>query len=62
MKRFTETEMQNILIDNIGVSEETLITVVKINGNLPKTYEDILFVYTEYRTFEQYLEEVGNEH
>ena len=60
-KQFNENELQEILIDYVGVSEEALILAVKLNGSRKEVYEDILYVYTGYHDFEQFLEEVGNE-
>lgn len=60
--RFDYDEMFNILEDYVGLSEETIMTVVKINGQNESSYEDILYVWTGYHDFEQFLEEVGNEY
>ena len=54
--------MEDILMNFVGVSEEALVLVLKINGTRKEVYEDILFVRTGYHDFEQYLEEVGNEY
>ena len=61
MAKITSEEMENILIDYVGVHEEALILAIKLLGSRKEVYEDILFVYTGYNDFEQYLEEVGHE-
>lgn len=55
----TRDEMQNILMDYNLVSEETLNVVVRMCGDRPDTYEDLLYVITGYRTFESYLDSVA---
>lgn len=52
----TKYEMQNILTDYDIVTEETMNVVVKMCGDRPGTYEDLLYVITGYRTFESYLD------
>lgn len=52
----TEREMYDYLENYMGVSEETLVVVAKINGDNCKTYEDILYVLTGYSDFESYME------
>lgn len=42
---------------NLGVSEETLRIITAINGYSMNTLEDVLYVVTGYRTFEQLDEE-----
>ena len=48
----TVEEMMEKLADQ-GVSEETLATVVAINGKTKETMLDILYAHTGYRNFEQ---------
>lgn len=55
----TKTDMWSILKDEIGVSEETLRCVTDINGYSGDTMEDILYVMTGYRDFEQAQDEYG---
>ena len=49
-------EMWNILLD-MGVCEQTLVYVTNINGYSIETLQDILYVKSGYRTFEQLFEE-----
>ena len=56
IKNMTEREMYDYLENYMGVSEETLVVVAKINGDNCKTYEDILYVLTGYSDFEIYME------
>lgn len=51
----TERDMYDYL-ESMGVSEETLMVVSKINGDNRKTYEDVLYVLTGYSDFESYME------
>lgn len=55
IKDMTERDMYDYL-ESIGVSEETLMVVSKINGDNCKTYEDVLYVLTGYSDFESYME------
>lgn len=52
----TEHDMYDYLENYMGVSEETLMVVSKINGDNCKTYEDVLCVLTGYSDFESYME------
>lgn len=52
----TERDMYDYLENYMGLSEETLMVVSKINGDNCKTYEDILYVLTGYSDFESYME------
>lgn len=56
IKNMTEREMYDYLENYMGVSEETLVVIAKINGDNCKTYEDILYVLTGYSDFESYME------
>ena len=51
------TEMYNCLIDCGIATEEEIELVTAINGDNEETYEDILYVRTGYRTFDQFLED-----
>lgn len=54
-------ELWDKLIDDAGVSEDTLKVVTSINGYNIDTLEDILYATTGFRSFEQLDEEVrGN--
>lgn len=55
IKNMTERDMYDYL-ESMGVSEETLTVVSKINGDNCKTYEDVLYVLTGYSDFESYME------
>ncbi len=50
-------EMWDYLLENVGVSEETLQVVTNINGYSEQTMCDILYAVTGYRDFEQIGEE-----
>ena len=56
IKNMTERNMYDYLENYMGVSEETLTVVSKINGDNCKTYEDVLYVLTGYSDFESYME------
>lgn len=56
IKDMTERDMYDYLENYMGVSEETLMVVSKINGDNCKTYEDVLYVLTGYSDFESYME------
>lgn len=56
IKTMTERDMYDYLENYMGVSEETLMVVSKINGDNYKTYEDVLYVLTGYSDFESYME------
>lgn len=56
IKNMTERDMYDYLENYMGVSEETLMVVSKINGDNYKTYEDVLCVLTGYSDFESYME------
>jgi hypothetical protein len=45
-------EMMNTLA-RLGVSDETIATVVAINGKTKETMHDILYAHTGYRSFDQ---------
>lgn len=49
-------EYQNYLIENLGVSEDTINCVTGINGYNENTLDDILYYFTGYRDLEQYTE------
>ena len=52
VKTMTFEEMWEALL-KLGVSEETIQVVVKINGAYEETLEDILYATRGYRSFEQ---------
>lgn len=60
MIKFNSEDMEEILINYVGVHEEALILAIKLLGTRREVYEDILFVYTGYKDFEQFMEEEGN--
>lgn len=53
----TTEEMYNYLVDFNIATEEEIDLVTTINGDNEDTYEDILFVRTGYRSFDQLLED-----
>lgn len=57
----TTEEMYDYLMDNLGVSQETMSVVCCINGYSKETMEDILYAVTGYRYFDQYMEELEEE-
>ena len=50
-------EMWDYLIENVGVSEETLRVVCAIDGGSPNTLEAVLYAVTGYRDFDQLEDE-----
>ena len=44
------------LINNLGISEETINCITGINGYNKNTFNSILYYYTGYRDLEQYTE------
>ena len=50
------TIMWDWLMDEVGVSEETLSVVTDINGYNMETLNDVLYAVTGYRSREQYEE------
>lgn len=48
---YSKQEMQDLLIETVGVSEEAVDLVVKLLGDTPQTYIKILNVASEYSTF-----------
>jgi hypothetical protein len=57
----TNDEMYDYLTDVCGVSAETVSVVTSINGYNRETMEDILYVVTGYRTFDQAKGETDEE-
>ena len=49
--------MYELMLEYDIASEETLRIVTSINGNTVETLNDILYVVTGYRSWEQYEEE-----
>lgn len=56
-------QMWDILLEEFGVSEETLRIVTDINGCSEETMEDILYTVSGYRSFDQagYYDELEDE-
>ena len=52
-------ELYELMLEHGVVSEETLRVVTDINGNTVEALNDILFVVTGYRNWEQYKEELS---
>ena len=50
--------MWDFLLEEVGVSEETLQVVTDINGYTIDTLNDILYAVTGYRSKEQYEEDM----
>lgn len=48
---YTKQEMQDLLIETVGVSEEAIDLAVKLLGDTPQTYIKILNAASEYSTF-----------
>ena len=57
LENWSTEDAREFLIDIIGVSEEAVDLVEYINGRSIETYEDILFVRTGYRDFQQFQED-----
>lgn len=45
------------ILEEFGVSEQTLQIITDINGYSMETLEDVLYVISGYRNFDQVLEE-----
>ena len=56
MKKLSNDQMWDVLVNDCGISEETLQALTSINGNNEKTYNDLLYWKTGYRDFEQAYE------
>lgn len=50
------TEQYNDMLDYGVCSEETLRVVVAINGNTVETLNDVLYVVTGYRNWDQFYD------
>lgn len=61
MAKLKKDDMTNILINNVGVTNDSLQLALKLCGDTDKVYKDILFIFTGYSTFEDYVEEVAYE-
>ena len=48
-----EDEMYEILVEELGVSEEAIQLVCEINGTSKQTYRDILYATEGYHDFDQ---------
>ena len=46
-------DMWKVLEEDLGVSEQTLQIVTKINGYTRETLLDVLYAHTGYRNFDQ---------
>ena len=49
----------DILVNEFGVNEETLLLIANINGYSMKTLNDVIYAIFGYRSLEQLLEEEG---
>lgn len=50
------SDLETMLVDYTGCSDDALDLVERINGRSLKTLCDILYVYTGYRDFEQFMD------
>ena len=48
-----ENDMYEILVNEFGVSEESIQLVCNINGTSEETYRDILYAVSGYHDFDQ---------
>ena len=58
MSRTQLDSLYTMILEMDICSEETLDTVVKINGYTEKTLNDIIYARTGYRSLEQMMEEM----
>ena len=49
-------DYNNYLINNLGISEETINCITGINGYNEETLDNVLYYFTGYRDLEQYTE------
>lgn len=61
MAKVKKYEMRKILIDDVGIPHESLDLATMLCGDTSKVYEDILFIFTGYSTFESFVEEAAYE-
>lgn len=61
MAKLKKDDMLKILMDNVGVTKDSLQLAVKLCGDTYDVYKDILFVSTGYSSFESYIEEAAYE-
>jgi hypothetical protein len=61
MTKLNKEDMIKILMDNVGITEESLKLSVNLCGDTPDVYRDILFITTGYSSFDKYVEEVAHE-
>lgn len=57
MEEITFDDAYFVLTEYARVPIDTIAVVTSINGNTVETLQDILFVVTGYRTFDQYQDE-----
>lgn len=56
MKKLSNDQMWDVLVNDCDISDETLQALTSINGNNEQTYKDLLYWKTGYRDFEQAYE------
>ena len=56
----TTHEMIIILMEQVGISAETINCMTSINGYNEKTCEDILYWATGYEDFNEFLNDIEN--
>ena len=61
MTTIKKDDMANILINTVGVTSDSLELALRLCGDTDKVYKDILFIYTGYSSFENYVEEAAYE-
>ena len=57
----TFEKMYDVLLLEVGVSQEALDLAFSLNGCNEETAESILFYFTGWRSFEGFLEELNEE-
>lgn len=57
---YAKTDQAWSILEDLGVSDETLKIITDINGYNLETLEDVLYAVSGYRSFEQ-LEEEDNQ-
>ena len=56
MKKLSNDQMWDVLVNDCEISDETLQALTCINGDNEQTYNDLLYWKTGYRDFEQAYE------
>lgn len=50
---FTKSEMYTMLVDMVGIPQDSLDILIKVLGDTPQTYIKVLNAQTKYKTFNE---------